>query len=167
MKKVFILLSLTLILCSCHRWQHQYPEDTERSRLTPAERLTNKWWKLDQVTKNGVNITDSVKAIVGNYTFLFGKVPDASTDWIYYYGKLNSNIDGNLGIVCFFQNDNAEIVIERVDGTSSIRIGIPAYTDSLNSFSQLYTILKLTEYDFKLKIEDSLQNTVISSYKNE
>ena len=47
MKSLLILLTLAIITCSsCKKWQHKYPEDTERTKLTPEERLTGKYWKL-------------------------------------------------------------------------------------------------------------------------
>lgn len=164
MKKVllFTVLALTLSLCSCHRWQHRYPEDTERSRLKPIERLANKWWKLDQVTRNGINITDSIKSLVGGYTFLLSDLRDDILGMTYYYGKLSSSIDSSVSMVYYFKNDDDDIWIGRVEyPTPFIYVcDLPCYWHP----DHLYIILQLSESKFKIENRDSLQNTIISSY---
>jgi hypothetical protein len=41
---LFALLILLGTITSCKKWQKQYPEDTERTKLNPTERLINKTW---------------------------------------------------------------------------------------------------------------------------
>ncbi len=42
MHKIYTLIILVLMVSSCKRWQHEYPEDGQRSKLTPRERLLGK-----------------------------------------------------------------------------------------------------------------------------
>jgi hypothetical protein len=68
---LFILLAILLTTASCKKWQHEFPEDGERTKKTPKERICDKWWVLSQVTLNGQDYTDSVYQQFGKYKVFF------------------------------------------------------------------------------------------------
>ena len=110
--KHFILLLLVALMVSTgckKKYEKRYPEDTENTYLTPAERLCDKWWVLDSVSLNGVDYTDSVAGIIGQCTFF---VHTAEFDEIgiaglkYRNGTVNTqNSISKLNFHFYLEND--------------------------------------------------------------
>lgn len=85
MKNALLLTCLILLFTSsCKKWQKQYPEDTERTRLTPYERIYGKW-RLTKVELNGLDMTSEVLDSLGQYQleFMEEKEFDANIGEIY------------------------------------------------------------------------------------
>lgn len=123
MKKQLLLFTIALIsLNSCKRWQHKYPEDTERTKLTPEERLTGKYWKLSKTTFNGMDYTDSVKKTIGDYEIYFSlqEVHDEKS------GIITTGVEGNFGFVWrFLSSTSTSISLTRMLGGLSNNAPVP------------------------------------------
>jgi hypothetical protein len=140
MKKVilFITLSFTIVLCSCNRWQHEYPEDGGRTKVTPVERITNKWWELK-----------SVIAKIGDFRIYFR--PEGEENGLgvmVRYATAKSGIETQVPAVWGFSVNTDIISISRVNVIPPVIAPVPCYVAWDDSKD--YEILKLTNSEFKI-----------------
>lgn len=161
------LLCFTLTFTSCKKWQHQYPEDTERTKDTPMERLTNKWWVLQKVTLNGQDFTDSVHNIHGVYKIYFSENLFAtSTDGLeHFYGTISSDIGPAFVSVWTLHSKESNLAIGPLIAAAPIEFAfIPGYLNN-GSFNQFdYFILKLNASELKISINTLNNDTTINNY---
>ena len=168
MKNLFFILItlLTLSSTSCKKWQHKYPEDTERSKDTPFERLTNKWWTLKSASINGIDYTDSVKELFGIYQIYFSQNLEQTTvgGLDFYLGTVKPEKESAFVSIWSFP-DEASVSIGPFFGFSGLKNVnlVPCYLN--NNFTVWsYTILKLNESEFKIRITTKDQDTTITNY---
>jgi hypothetical protein len=160
MKKVVLLsVLLSLLLCSCKKWQHKYPEDAERTKLTPMERIVDKKWTLVQTTFNSVDYTDSVFNFLGKYEIIFSKIPESAV-YVIYSGSINTDLEGGVPIVWNFSRNMNNIGFARKAGVANYFPFAPCY-DSKSSNYGNYTILKLSENEFKIQFDTKNKDTTI------
>lgn len=90
-------LCFTLFI-GCNKWQYQFPEDEERSKLTPMERLTSKTWTLKKVELNNLDFTDSVFKQIGSLSMRFStsEYENGLGSEIRYIGNASSDVEGNF-----------------------------------------------------------------------
>lgn len=62
-----LLFAILIFFSACKRWQHEYPEDGQRSKITPLDRLVGKTWVLTQLSLNGQDYMDTVRERFGNF----------------------------------------------------------------------------------------------------
>jgi hypothetical protein len=70
MKNTILFACVLLVLTSSCKKGQQFPEDTERTSLTPYERIYGKW-QLTKVELNGVDMTAEVLDSFGQYQLEF------------------------------------------------------------------------------------------------
>ena len=149
---LFVLLLLTTIsFTGCNKWQHRYPEDTERTKLTPPERLTNKWWTLQSASVNGVDYTDSVFQLFGKYQIYFSlDLENVTVNGLHIYtGTVHTDNEPTFTSVWSFPDD-ASIGIGDLNGTFSNKQSVvPGY---IHAPLLKYTILKLSKSEFKISL---------------
>lgn len=168
MKSLLILLALAIITCcSCKKWQHKYPEDTERTKLTPEERLTGKTWILTKATLNGIDYTDTVLNKIGKLEINLSTVEE---DMNYNKGYAEDNVWGAFGILWSIRNTEQDIVLFRTAGSAPFYdIPCVAYINYLdNSGFRKYThqIMKLTQNEFKIQLTTAnLDSTYINVFQ--
>lgn len=165
MKKLLLLSIIALLtLSSCKKWQHKYPEDPERTKLTPEERLTGKTWTLTKATLNGVDYTDTILNKIGKLEINLSTVEENSN---YNRGSAEDNVWGAFGILWSLRNTEQDIVLFRTAATAPFN-DIPCvfymnkYFDS-GFNSVIYQILKLSTTEFKIQFTTASQD---SSYIN-
>lgn len=162
MKKVLILLLFAIGLVGCNKWEHQYPEDTVRSKETPLKRLVDKWWILQNVTVDGKNYTDSVKNKIGDYKIIFKNEKAAQSGTKYVLGAIaSSSIEPEI-LSYWRMSDNEESFgLSRFGGYPSIETYAMLYGILTHSFK----ILQLEKNIFKIENIDSnkkITNTFIA-----
>ena len=159
MKRILILLTLAIITCSsCKKWQHKYPEDTERTKLTPEERLTGKYWKLSKTTFNGMDYTDSVKNTIGDYEIYFSLQEDTDRKT----GRITTNIEGTFGTIWSFTLSDKSISISRMQGLDNNYPLVPCYY-KIGGPYPLYSILQLSTSFFKIQYTNNENDTTITN----
>ena len=157
MKKLLLLSIIALLaLSSCNKWQHKYPEDPERTKLTPAERLTGKHWKLIKTTFNGIDYTDSVKNTIGDYEIYFSLQEDHDQP----VGGLTTDIEGGIGIIWSFYFNQTMLGIQRMMGKNTDYPFVPCFEHVLQ-YERAYGILQLSENVLKIKFTNSAKDTTI------
>lgn len=157
MKNLIIIFIISLLtLSSCKRWQHQYPEDTEKTKLTPEERLTGKIWTLSSTTFNGMDYTDSVKNVIGKYEIYFSLQEDHEIK----VGYIKTEVDGVFDIFWLFGYGDGGIGIVRQTGIPIYYPFVPCY-DTQSGNHGNYTILKLSEAEFKIQFQNNNKDTTI------
>ena len=67
---LYIIYFFLLLTTSCKKWEPLYPEDTERTKLTPYERIYGKWI-LTKAELNGVDVTSGIYDSLGQYSIEF------------------------------------------------------------------------------------------------
>jgi len=166
MKNVLLLACLiTLFTSSCKKWQHQYPEDEVKTKLSPTERLVGKWWRLNKATLNGIDYTDSVYNLIGEYKFYLTDQNNTITD----NGKLGTSVstaEGSYSIFWLYYNNESDLYLRRFQASIFYPTVIIAptyfYVYPNSGFSLQYThILKLTENELKLKLESKSGDSII------
>ncbi len=161
MKRILILLTLAITTCSsCKKWQHKYPEDTERTKLTPTERIINKWWVLDAVTLNGINYMDSVTNKIGKMRVY---LTDDKADINNLKGILENDAEFAKSIIWTFFNNENQIAIYRTNGSIPFFLPVVFFIDpNFPSFyDQPYDVLKLSTSELKISIRTKSNDTVI------
>ena len=166
--KYTLLLACLIILftSSCKKWQKQYPEDTEKTKLTPAERITGKLWKLSKVTLNGFDYTDSVKNKIGNFKFQLSTQLMPLEDDL-YSGYADSDNEGSYGTFWYFYNDESCIFQGRISTSipPQFRTIIISpnyfYYENTGFMYQCNKILKLTDNELKISIQNAVGDSII------
>lgn len=165
MRNVLLLFVLLTLRCSCKRWQKQYPEDVERTILSPLARISNKWWYLQSVVLNDKEMKDSVLNEIGDYRIQFvdGKISQHSeTRWFFIEP---SSISGGLQTTWGFIQD--ETYLTMANGSSSTWSIVPGCfikQGDLDPYWKRWTgwqILKLSASDCKLKNVNTLNDSTI------
>lgn len=152
---ILILLALT----SCTKWQHQYPEDTERSKLTPMERLAGKTWTLQQVTLNGMDYTDSVFNQIGKFQINFGmsKISSMSNTNIFYVGEAKSDFEGNF--ICLYIIGDEQVTLgiirENLNFAATKTLTILYINNNFSPRFGVSEILRLEEHNLKIRFRNS------------
>lgn len=163
--KRFIPFAICMLIClsACKKWQHQYPEDSEKTKLTPTERLTNKWWTLQSTSVNGVDYTDSVHTIFGEYRIYFTQNLFDITNVELYYGWVSSNLQPKFTSIWNFNNGEADLGIGPLNGSDPIKDDfLPCYMN--NSFMMQYKIEKLLNNELKISVQSKNKDTIVVNY---
>ncbi len=170
MKNTILIVLLILLgtITSCNKWQKQYPEDTERTKLTPEERIANKWWNLDSVYINGTNITNDIFDSISFYKMYF------DTKRVTTQGSPNGHTIGNNSFdkIPYSQRffwgllTNQDSIQISLDGYPYLNLQIPSYC----SGSSNWGVLKLSQVEMKLvrKYQYSINNlskdSIVTNY---
>lgn len=157
-----ILSVITLSFSSCKKWQHQYPEDGEKTKDTPMKRLCNKWWVLQSAKLNGYDYIDSINSIFGDYQIYFSDALDQSSSKTIYLGSINTDKEMPFSSVWQFVEDETIIGISPLNGNySDKRSIIPGYLNHSSFNKDAFTILKLTNSEFKISTKSINGDTTI------
>lgn len=142
-----LIALLALGTLACNRWEHEYPEDGVRTKDTPMERLTGKWWELERVEFKGKDITDSVRNRIGVYRMFFTNTPADNTSDL-FLGTIYSDTLGNSSVVWNFFEENKSLSMIRENSTSSLNhlLPIPCY----HGWTWGFQIMKLAESQLKI-----------------
>ncbi len=177
MKRILLLSTVALfVLCGCKKWQHQYPEDSGRTKKTPFERLagkSGKWWTLQNATVNGVDYTDSVYQQLGVYKIYFGTEESNLANFTLYKGVTSSEINGGVSIVWFLKNDETVLGFARLNevyfySNVAFTLGYKYYEVNSGFYYQPPTIYRLEDNVIKISItnktgDSTYTNTYISN----
>ncbi len=166
MKKLLLLSIIALLaFSSCKKWQHKYPEDPARTKNTPTERLTGKWWTLQSASVNGKDYTDSVYQIFGKYQIYFSSAI-LSTDFKgdkYYSGNVKTDLEPPFSAVWRFTSNEEYITIASENGNNSNKNSVvPCYIGGLYA---PFTISKLTKDEFKISVLWGNGFTIFNTFK--
>jgi hypothetical protein len=170
MKNIILIVLLILLgsITSCKKWQKQYPEDTERTKDTPTERLSNKWWTLQNASINGKDYTDSVYQHFGKFKIYFGSTlyQTSLQGNDRYYGLINTELETSFTTIWTIVDNETVIGITPFQGTNSNAISIVPCFLSHSSFTiWSYSILKLSNNEFKISIKSNTNDsTVINNF---
>ncbi len=161
-----ILIALLILLgtiTSCNKWQKQYPEDTERTKDTPTERLTNKWWTLQSVTLNGKDYTDSVYQLFGKYQIYFSSNIRSIFNGIETFNSyVKTEIETPVQAVWRFTNNEMSFISAPENGNNSLKISIvPCYIRYVSFSTFEFNILKLSLNELKIKITNTNNDSTI------
>ncbi len=160
MHKIYILIILVLMLSSCKRWQHEYPEDGGKTKLTPEQRLTGKNWKLNFVSFNGKDYTDTVLNQFGSYQLQFSLYPESQ----YYLASISTEYEGGVLAVWGFRFDDSKILIFRRSMTPHTWSYVPCfYTNEGKEYIE-YLILKLTPSELKIKMQNLKNDSIVINH---
>jgi hypothetical protein len=172
MKKLLLLSIIALFaLSSCKKWQHKYPEDPERTKLTPEERLTGKWWTLQNVTLNGKDYTDTVMNQIGKFQIYFGLEKVSGISSVRYVGNATSGYEGSFFTTWDFTSDYQNFSFGRYNSGPSIypycALYYPYNYDS-GFYGMHYLIQRLDNGVFKIALtsktaDSTFTNTFISN----
>jgi hypothetical protein len=162
MHKIYILIILILLVSSCKRWQHEYPEDGQRSKLTPRERLLGKTWVLTQLTLNGQDYMDTIRERFGNFKM---KLYDTK------YNPTDETDNARYGAIFPTKTPAKTIIWMLYNNDENFSAG-PLFAENDDFILQGYinhkhlgTILKLTDNQFKLKTQyTDMDSIVISTF---
>lgn len=151
MKICYLIFLLLMLSTSCKRWQHEYPEDGQRSKLTPRERLLGKTWVLSQLTLNGQDYMDTVRERFGNFKMKLYDTkynPSDETSNSRYGAILPTKTPAKTIIWSLYENDSkfsaGALFVETDDFI------LPGY---YNTYKREGTILKLTDNEFKFTMK--------------
>ncbi len=163
MKKLLVLSIIALLaLSSCKKWQHKYPEDTERTKDTATERLTDKWWTLKSAYVNGSDYTNTIHDTLGKFSIFFSNnLYETSLNGNkIFYGTINTELDSPFTILWSFINNETQIFIGRINGNTTKSAFVPQYYPTNNN----HTIMKLTSSEMKIVIEPVSGLTIINIF---
>lgn len=164
MKTQFWIFVILLVFTACKRWQHKYPEDTERTKLTPNERITNKWWTLESAFVNNIDYTDSIDELFGKYQIYFSSnvYQTSQEGFDVYYGTVTTEKEPTFTTAWSFP-DQESIGLGAMNGNNSGKYSIvPGY---LQGVYLKYTILKLSPSELKIKIYWGNGYTITNYFK--
>lgn len=168
MKNLLLLLAFTtmIVTLSCKKWQHQYPEDTEQTKLTPTERLVGKWWTLSKATLNGKDYTDSVKNKIGNFKFNLETAGQYSLGKLDgYKGSAESEKEGGYGTYWNLYNNEECIGMSRILSAFNYPtiLIFPFYFKYYETgfLLQRNNILKLNEHELKISVQNISGDSII------
>ena len=166
MKKLLFLSFIAILaLSNCKKWQHKYPEDTERTKLTPEERLTGKTWTLNKSTLNGIDYTDTVLNKIGKLEVYLSTNEETGN---LKQGAAEDNVWGGFGILWIFRNNENDLEIFRTAASAPF-YDIPSvfyinYLDNSGFGKYTHQILKLTTSDFKIQCTTIAQDSTYINY---
>jgi hypothetical protein len=168
MKNVLLSVVMIILFSNCSRWQHQYPEDTERSKETPVQRLLDKKWVLQNVTLNGTDYTDSVFNQIGNFRIAFydQSASSPSDPYDYYYGSNHSDLEGPFGSVYMKPTSADERISMLRSSNVPLVINVPVIyyiTDQINHSIWVKYILRLESTHFKISFSNQAGDTTITN----
>lgn len=165
-RAILIPICLFLLFSSCKKWQHKYPEDAERSKQTPLERLSDKWWALKTASINGIDYTDTVKNQFGKYEIYFSQneFSPGSFSSKRYYGKIKTDIESEFIHIWHFKDNETILSSARLVGDFPFYSFMPCYLDYDVYNSGSTVILKLSASELKLVKTNINQDTTIIYY---
>jgi len=150
MKRILLISLVALfVLSSCNKWQHRYPEDTERTKDSPTKRLTNKWWTLESATVNGIDYTDSVKLKLGVFRIFFSTEYriEFNGDKV-FYGRVHTDSEPEFTSGWQFP-DESSIIIGAMNSSHEFnQVVVPCFI--VTQDNDHHTILKLSQSEFKI-----------------
>lgn len=159
MQKIFILFIMLVMVSACKRWQHEYPEDGQRSKITPLDRVVGKTWVLTQLSLNGQDYMDTVRERFGSFEmklFYTKYNPSDETDKARYGGVYSPKQPDKTIIWQLYDNDfkfSAGALFGELDDFI-----LPGY---YNQHKHEGTILKLTDKDFKFRINYLERDSIV------
>ena len=168
----YISFFIVVIVLSCCKKEKplriRYPEDTQDYDATPVERIANKWWVLDSVSVNGVDYTDTVYNLVGNYSIHLSSYRDGPN----YLGHLRTDsallTEPNYGLFALYWLLGEDLTVWRGMQSGLFKPNIFSYTSILyypNSISYDYRIWKIhTITSNMLKVSLTRNDTTIINY---
>lgn len=164
--KLLLACIIILLASSCKKWQYKYPEDTDRTKDSPTERLTNKWWTLESVTLNGVDYTDTIKNQFGIYQIYFSQESyNQGFNEVFekFYGTIKTDFEPEVVSIWGFATLQ-ELALGPLGGNNSNKISlVPCYLKT-GSFYLKYEILKLSSNELKFSIKNIKNDTTIINY---
>jgi len=178
MKRILLLSTVALfVLCGCKKWQHQFPEDSGRTKKTPFERLagkSGKWWTLQNATVNGIDYTDSVYQKMGIYKIYFSVEESNVSNFTLYKGVTSSELDGGYSAVWNFTDDFIQLEHGREHNGQpyNYAVAFVLYYKAYEFYSGFYqqppAILRLENNIFKISTKNkegdsTYTNTYISN----
>lgn len=162
-----IFLFIILITIGCKKWQHQYPEDLSKTKITATERLTNKWWILQSTYVNEMDYTDSVFQIFGKYQIYFSRnILSVHKDEETFAGSIKTDTQLPFSAIWKFRSRESNIIIGPENGNYSDTISIvPGYLSHWSYALWEFKILKLGATEFKISITTkNNDSTIINTF---
>jgi hypothetical protein len=133
----------------------RYPEDTDDTYLSAADRLCDKWWVLDSATINGVDYTDSVFNMLGELKFNVNSAIHQDVNnpqYKYRMGTISTvSTYGNLGIIVFLYENSNTIGIKPNVTIFNKDTFITCAPHFAYPYSAVWEIRKLSENEFKIQ----------------
>ncbi|MBP9933198.1 MAG: hypothetical protein KBF25_05860 [Chitinophagaceae bacterium] len=148
MNRLSLFVFIVISLAACKRWQHEYPEDGQRSKITPLDRLVGKTWVLTQLSLNGQDYMDTVRERFGNFEMKFYTTkfnPTDETDEARYGGAFPTKTPSKTIIWELFENET-KLSVGPLFGELDDFI-LPGYYPHMKEI----VILKLTVEELKIK----------------
>jgi hypothetical protein len=150
---LLLLLLLALGMTSCKEWQIQYPEDTERTKLTPYERIKGKWI-LTSVTLNNKEYIDTITAKLGSTFFYCSDehISGGARDADYYISLPSSS---KYAAVYSFNNEHTRLAV--LFQSSDLNLYMDQMVLGLFRYDERWEILKLSQHELKVRrvVQDS------------
>lgn len=166
MKKCLIILTIgILFFTSCKKWEHQYPEDTEKTKVAPFERLTNKTWVLKNVTMNNVDITDSVNKIIGSLKLEFNTNTLTLGSYRPYTAYSTSDVEGKILSTWSFSKDLTQIGVGRFQSSVYYNTFTICHFENIINFKNGIgpTILRLEDNIFKVSVSNQVGDSTFTN----
>jgi hypothetical protein len=175
---IIIIFSFTQLGCGPKSQTlvgHKFPEDTEATTKSSTERLIDKWWILNKVSINGIDLTDSVKKQIGECSF---KLTNQG------FGNSGAYPPGSMRGVCFsdtsgqfpiywIQSDLTEAIgLTDLAGCIScayypFSVFFPNHLTSSSFNMKGQMIRKLNQHELKVRFENNNADTIIvNEYTN-
>lgn len=126
-----LLFAILIFFSACKRWQHEYPEDGGKTKLTPEERITGKIWKLNFVSVNGKDYTDTVLNQLGSYLMEFTLTKEDK----YFLGGVITDSMGGFYTVWGFEPSVQFIIVSRRVTVNYLPSFVPCFLDKKSSNS--------------------------------
>jgi hypothetical protein len=105
-----------------------------------------------------MDYTDSVKNTIGDYEIYFSLHEEHDEK----SGIITTGVEGNFGFVWrFLSSANTSISLTRMMGVLSNNAPVPCYINPITQAYGLFTILKLSESNFKVKFSNVTLDTII------
>jgi hypothetical protein len=162
----FYILPLALLILtvtSCKRgWQHQYPEDNVQTKFTPKERIIKTEWHLSNATFNNLDYTDTIKKVFPDLEYYFGDEGDGNM-WPYNAGWVSYDKDSIREVMPMWWKFGINEETIKLNQNYSNSSFIPGWLLGSYLDRESWTILKLTDKEFKIKIETISKDTIITN----
>lgn len=154
-----LLFAILIFFSACKCWQHEYPEDGGKTKLTPEERITGKIWKLNFVSVNGKDYTDTVLNQLGSFLMEFTLTKEDK----YFLGAVSTDSMGGFYTVWGFEPSVRYITILRRVSKDFLPSFVPCFLDKKSSNPYSFRIVKLTENELKLELKTISGDTTIEN----